>query len=130
MCKSISVFILLTFMIWGCTKDNASNCQSCTTTSFRTDIIPILTLNCAISGCHTGPASSSAGNITLDSALAYAQVNSPGKGYIVAGSPNSSLLYSQLLAGFPNHMPNNGKQLDDCDIKKIYCWIEQGDLNN
>ena len=83
-----------------------------------------------MAGCHTGPANTAAGHVSLDSVLAYAQVTYPGKGYVVASYPNNSILYSQLLPGFPNHMPNNGGQLDDCTIQKIYCWIQQGALDN
>jgi hypothetical protein len=122
------------FLVWclaSCTKDNASSisCPACVTISFRADIIPVLTSQCAKSGCHTGSANTAPGRISLDSTIAYAQVTLPGKGYVNAGNPNSSILYSQLLSGSINHMPVGG-QLDPCTIQKIYCWIQQGALDN
>jgi hypothetical protein len=91
-------------------------------------VIPILAANCAITACHTGSGSGAA-NISFDSAVAYTQATASGR-YILAGNANASSFYSQLLAGSANHMPNNGRQLSACDIGKIYCWINQGALNN
>ncbi len=129
MYRAILTCLALALILTACTKDHASDqaCQSCSVISFRGDIIPIFRVSCALSGCHTG--TSHAGGVDLDSAAAYAQATHPGTGYVTAGSPNTSVLYSQLLAGFPNHMPVGG-QLDPCDVQKIYCWIEQGALNN
>lgn len=130
--RAILICLMLIAILSGCTKDQANNsaCQTCSVISFRTDIIPIFQANCSMSGCHTGAPASAAGHVSLDSAVAYAQATYPGKGYVTAYNANNSILYSQLLPNFPNHMPNNGKQLDDCTIKKIYCWINQGALNN
>jgi ABC-type uncharacterized transport system auxiliary subunit len=121
--------LVMTAMLAGC-KNGGSSCQSCSvyTASFAHDVVPIFKSNCALSGCHTGSAAT-ANHLSLDSAVAYAQVTASGS-YLVAGNANSSLLYSQLLAGASNHMPNNGGQLSECDIQKIYCWINQGALNN
>jgi hypothetical protein len=129
--KTIQVACILIVMIAACTKDKAPavSCQSCpVNVSFTKDIIPILATNCAIGNCHTGSASGAL-SISYDSAVAYTQATARGR-YILPGNPNASLFYSQLLAGANNHMPFNGRQLDPCTIQKIYCWIEQGALDN
>ena len=131
MYRIVLVGFLLLWCLASCTKDNASNssCAACGSISFRADIIPIFFSQCAKSGCHTGQPAMAAGHISLDSAIAYGQATYPGKGYVNAGNPNSSILYSQLLSGSINHMPVGG-QLDPCTIQKIYCWIQQGALDN
>ena len=131
MYRAILVCVTLIACLSSCTRDKAPGitCQDCSTSvSFNTEIIPILAANCAITGCHTGSASS-AQNISFDSAVAYTSASGHGR-YILAGNANASLFYSQLLSGANNHMPNNGQQLGACDIQKIYCWINQGALNN
>jgi hypothetical protein len=130
--STILVSLIIIVFIAGCTRDKAidSTCQGCAATvSFRSDIIPIFRANCALSGCHTGPTATAQGHVSLDSALAYTVVTEPGKGYVVASNPGYSILYSQLLVGSNNHMPLTG-QLSDCDIQKIFCWIQQGAQNN
>ena len=131
--KVLVVCVIMMVIISACTRDEASvfTCQPCSasTISFSKEIIPIFHTSCAVSGCHTGPAASAPGQVSLDSAVAYTQATHPGKGYVNTGDPNSSLLYSELLAGSFNHMPVGG-QLDACSIQKIFCWIQQGGLNN
>lgn len=132
MWRAIGVYVILMVIISSCTKDTAvyKPCPDCPSNiSFSSAIIPIFKASCAITGCHTGPASSAPGRISLDSAIAYAQATHGGTGYVVGGNANYSLLYNQLQAGAPNHMPVGG-QLDACDIQKIQCWIDQGALDN
>ncbi len=118
---------LFLLMLANCTKDKAtvSNCQTCSTISFKNDVVPIFKQNCALAGCHLNVS----GHINLDSAVAYAQVTAPGKGYVVAGNPGFSILYLQMTPGGSPVMPPAGL-LDACTSQKIYCWIQQGALNN
>lgn len=131
MYKAILVCIILIGTLASCTRDHAPGitCQDCTViVSFNREVIPILSANCAITGCHTG-AASTASNISFDSAVAYTQATIRGR-YILPGNANASSFYSQLLSGANNHMPNNGGQLGPCDLQKIFCWINQGATNN
>jgi hypothetical protein len=127
------IFGFFSVMLFSaCNKDKAGNgnCPgSCPTISFKSEIIPLFAANCALPACHNSSTSANR-YINLDSAYAYASVMQVGTGYIVAGNPTSSILLSQLYAGVPNHMPNNGGQLDACSIQEISCWIQQGALNN
>ena len=131
MVRAILVSAFLAAVLYGCTRDQASttaSCPGCPAISFTADIIPIFQANC-VSACHTGPTGSAAGHISLDSAVAYAQITESGTGYVVPGYANYSLVYSELLAGNSLHMPVGG-QLDPCSIQKIYCWINQGAKDN
>ena len=131
MYRAILVSIILIGALSSCTKAKAPgmSCQDCTVNvSFNQEIIPILTANCAITACHTGSASGAL-NISYDSAVAYASATARGR-YILAGNANASLFYTQLISGANNHMPNNGGQLSPCDLQKIFCWINQGALDN
>ena len=121
-------FILLA-LLSACTKDKSATCNTCSTVSFKSDVIPIFSANCSLPACHNS--STSANKYTdLDSAQAYASITRTGTGYVVPGNPSVSILLGQLYPNVSNHMPNNGGQLDDCSIQKISCWIQQGALNN
>ncbi len=94
--------------------------------SFSRDVLPILTSNCALSGCHSGGAPK--GHLNLDAANAYEQLWQSGSGFIDTESVTSSLLYSQLLS-VSDPMPPTGK-LDSCSISLIKKWIQQKGMNN
>jgi len=96
------------------------------TVSFSRNIVPVFRQNCALSGCHTG--SAPAGNLSLDSGVAYAALMKPGSGYINTSTPAASLLYSQLLST-ADPMPPTGK-LDTCTISLVLKWIQQQAPNN
>lgn len=94
--------------------------------SFHRDIIPIFQAHCAIPGCHTG--TNPTGYLRLDSALAYSDLQSGS--YFHAGQPGYSILYNQVTGGGgASIMPPTGR-LPDSLTNKIYCWIQQGALDN
>lgn len=97
-----------------------------TSVSFSKNIVPILENKCATVGCHTG--NDAAGNLDLDSAVAYSQLLQRGTGYIDTANPKYSLLYSSLLST-ADPMPPAGK-LDSCDIVMVLKWITQKAPNN
>ena len=101
-------------------------CTPPTTVSFSQDIVPIFNKNCNTSGCHSG--TSAAGNLNLESSVAYAQLSKKGKGYIDTLTPQYSVLYASMNAT-TNPMPPNGK-LDNCTIGLVLKWIEQKAKNN
>ena len=89
--RAIPVCMILIAFLSACTKDQAPGitCQSCAaiSISFNADIIPIFKANCT-ANCHTGPGATAPGRISLDSAIAYAQVTHGGTGYVIAGNAN------------------------------------------
>jgi len=110
----------------SCTKDHTSQttCVVCQPTSFKGKIIPIFSANCAIAGCHD--AQDMAGGLVLDSASAYSSIFNAG---YVSDSASNSILYTTLLQGATQRMPQVGS-LDNCSIHEIYCWIQEGAPNN
>jgi hypothetical protein len=130
---AILVCIVWVVMLSGCQRDKtpANTCTTCPAISFKADIIPIFNQYCATStACHQGSNSVSA-NLNLDSTVAYTEATRAGTGYVIDSNANNSILYDQLLYPLNNnhHMPV-GLQLDQCDIQKIYCWIQEGAPNN
>lgn len=90
--------------------------------SYSANIAPIISSNCAYSGCH---GDSARGNISL---VSYSGLMSGG---IEAGAPNKSKLYNSLKTLGDDIMPKKPySELTDKQIQLIYVWIGQGAKNN
>ena len=135
----VGLILLLAVLFTGCTKDRAPKpviteatileCSTCMDTfSFKKDIIPVFAGNCAVPGCHDFD--DEAGGLELDSAGGFTSSLTSNGGVAVSGNPSKSFLYTYLTPGGAEEMPQNNFPLDSCDINKIYCWIQQGALNN
>src|SRR5450432_2518114 len=85
--------------------------------SFSTDLQPIFSANCALSGCHV------AGSQTpyLSPDLSYQQLLG---GFVNKIVPTQSELYIQINGNMEVHIPNAA------DRQKIYDWIRNGAPNN
>ncbi|WP_073097768.1 hypothetical protein [Cyclobacterium lianum] len=79
--------------------------------SLAGDIIPIINQNCAISGCH------------------------------ILGSERVNLSVSENIIQYANQIrdftqsgfmpaPESGKQLTDAELESVYCWVENGAMDN
>jgi hypothetical protein len=112
--------------------------EGVTGASFCRDIQPILTANCAKSGCHLGTAALGAADLDLEAGHAYANivgvrsVSARPIKRVVPAYPDSSLLYLKLLPGTPYipRMPQSLPPLLQADINLIRQWITAGALNN
>jgi len=93
-----------------------------TTVSFSKDVAPILTANCAKSGCHNGSISPN-----LSSGSAY---NSLTNGFVSTASPSSSLVYLWLTGKESVTMPLGGTNNPSNINGYILAWITQGAKNN
>jgi hypothetical protein len=87
--------------------------------SFGTQILPILTTNCAKSGCHV-PGSQVP---YMDSAEAYKDLINGG--FVNTVVANQSIIYQELDGG-----PMQVNIPSQADINLIYYWIENGAPNN
>ena len=96
--------------------------------SFSADIVPILTQNCALSGCHSG--SSPESNLNLEASKAYAALLKKGSGYVDTINPTSSVIYSSLVSVSSPMPPDGQRKLDACELKLIETWMKQGAKNN
>ncbi len=94
-------------------------CDTIGTIEFSQQVWPIIQLNCV--GCHNSSLAS--GNVNLDGythVKTYADLKRSGISVLIGS-------IRHLNGFFP--MPQNGK-LEECDIRQIEIWIEQGEQNN
>jgi cytochrome c5 len=96
-----------------------SSCDTAGVMTFSTQVWPVINNNCT--GCHNS--SLSRGGVNLDS---YTEV----KTYAETLQNGTPILVGVInyINGFAN-MPPSGK-LDDCSIRKIELWIDQGITDN
>jgi hypothetical protein len=128
--KKIVGLVLLSsavlFSLPGCYKDKTvifdTGAEITRTVSFASDIIPIFTKSCSLSGCHV-----SGGHVPdLSASNAY---NSLKVGnYYNTTSPESSTIYLWLTGKKTTQMPPGGLNKDYNAL--VLAWIKQGANNN
>ena len=106
--------------------------------SFRRNIQPIFTTNCAVVGCHV-PGDPASG-LNLAQGFAYASlVNVPAEEYasvrVVPNDPDASYLYLKIAKNPPPYgwqmpAPATGGVLTETEKTTVKRWIQQGALNN
>jgi hypothetical protein len=89
------------------------DCTGATEYSYSEDIVDIINANCAVSGCHDG--STTLPNWTNHETLAD------------EGAEVQRRI--TLPLNHPEKMPRVGSITTE-ERQKLYCWIEQGALNN
>jgi uncharacterized membrane protein len=91
------------------------------TISFATEVQPIFTSNCNMSGCHNSQDRAEGVNLSSYSGAAN---------QVKAGNPSSSELYEVITATGSKKMPPAGSPALSADqISTIKTWIEQGAEN-
>ena len=93
------------------------------TMSFAKDIIPILSTNCAISGCHVS------GGHTPNLTATNAFKSLSDGAYFKANDPDNSVIMLWLTGKKSPAMPLGNAPNADINAK-IYAWINQGAQNN
>lgn len=97
--------------------DTELDCNNLFNVSFADDVLPILMLKCATSGCHDAASSQSG----------YDFENYTG---------TKKSVDSNRLIGVINHdvgflaMPPYSPKMEACDIGKIETWVNEGALDN
>lgn len=125
--RTLFIYVSVLILTAGsCTYDHLDDCSLPAEVSYSRHIQPIFDTYCTGLGCHAGPAP--AGNLNLEAAHSYMELNQPGKGYIDTLQPNFSLLYAQMIS-VSEPMPPTGN-LDDCTTRLVLRWIEQKAKNN
>jgi hypothetical protein len=121
-------FALVSGVTVSCSKDTTvlvDNTPAITrTVSFATDIAPVLTKNCAVSGCHN-----TGGHVPdLTASNAYNALTAGN--YLNSGAPETSLVYLWLTGKkstpMPQGQPNNPSSINQL----MLAWITQGAKNN
>lgn len=121
----ISLLLLLfSFAIlMGCYKtttlliDNSPTITA--TVSFNTDIVPLLTENCAKSGCHNG-------SISPDLSAANAYNSLVNGNFVNTATPSNSLVYLWLTGKESATMPLGASNNPSNINGYILAWITQG----
>lgn len=120
----LGFFIAIATTITGCYKDVNLPAPAADPNgppqqlSFKTDIAPLLSTNCALSGCHV------AGAQKPNMQLGVSYLNLVNGGYVNTLFPNQSTLYIMINGNMQEHIPSA------IDRKKIYDWIRTGAINN
>lgn len=115
--NSIIVYLALVMALSSCYKDDVESLYGavdCDTTmvSFKNDIMPIIDMNCTVTGCHN------AGGSAPGTFENYNQI----KAKVDDGKFRNRVLISQ-------DMPP-GEPLSDCQILHITKWLDDGAPNN
>ena len=103
--------------------------------SFSTDIQPIFTSSCALSGCHNSAAQE--GLILLEG-QAYANIvnvdstQDPTKKRVLPGDASNSYLVIKIEGNQTegDRMPQTGGPLSSVRINNIKNWVDRGARNN
>lgn len=132
--KAVLSFGILLGIAAGCVHEppiapsNPAVSTSCDpdTVYFQNDILPLLTSNCAMSGCHD--AGTAADNVILTD---YASIIQTAE--VRPGDAGDSELYEVLTETDPDKKmppPSSGLSLSAQEIQMVAKWINQGALNN
>ena len=121
------IIIIFLIVISGCYKTTTyvqnPGSEITQTLSFAKDITPVLTANCALSGCHV------TGGHTPNLTAANAYVSLTNGGYVKANDPNNSVVMLWLTGKKNPVMPLGSGPNSEINAK-IYAWINQGAQNN
>jgi hypothetical protein len=85
---------------------------------FSTNILPIFSSNCALSGCHVK------GGQSPDLSAQNAYTSLIYYGYVNVDFPDQSIIYQKITTG------SMGGKATITDEELILKWIQQGALNN
>ncbi len=122
----ITAGILGILAMAGCVKDDTVIIRPVitTTVSFQKNVVPLLTKNCAISGCHVSGGQTP--NLTADKA--YTSLVS-GK-LVDTGTPANSVLYLHLIGSLSPQMPMGASPNPGNIEAFVLAWVQQGAKNN
>jgi hypothetical protein len=117
----VILFIALGSALTGCYKDIITQSDPdgpAMQVSFKDELLPVFTKNCALSGCHGTGAHAP----DLTEAKAYAALNNGV--YVNTLMPKQSKLYLEVNGEMGTYMPS------PLDKRKVYDWIRNGAPNN
>ena len=113
-------------LLIGCYKDKTvifdTGAEITRPVSYASDILPIFSNSCAVSGCHT------AGGIKPDLSAVNAYASLTVGNYFNTTTPESSLLYQWMAGKKGTPMPTTGINKDYNAL--VIAWIKQGAQNN
>ncbi len=109
-------------------------------TTLSADVQPILTANCALSGCHAGSDPQQGQNLsagqTFSNVVNVASNELPTMDRVEPGRPDSSYLVHKIegthlqIGGSGDRMPLARSPLSQAEINVIRAWIQAGAMSN
>lgn len=115
------------FIFNSCTKNTTvvedTSPAITTSVSFSKDVLPLLTKNCAISGCHNGSIAPD-----LSATAAFASLTSGN--FVNVSTPANSEVYLWLTGKRAVSMPAGGANNPSNINAYVLAWIKQGAKNN
>jgi hypothetical protein len=124
---ALAIVAVILMVMAGCTKTTTviiDNSPDITTeVSFSKELSPLLTQNCALSGCHDG---SVRPNLKTESALSSLITGN----YLNKQDPENSEVYLYMTAKKTPAMPLGAPNNPDNINKIMLAWIKQGAKNN
>lgn len=109
-------------------------------TTLSADVQPILTANCALSGCHVGSDPQEGQNLsagqTFSNVVNVASNQLPTMDRVEPGQPDSSYLVHKIqgthlqVGGTGDRMPLARSALSQAEIDVIRAWIQAGAMSN
>jgi hypothetical protein len=117
----VVLFLLLGTGLTGCYKDIITESDPDgppQPVSFKDELLPVFTKNCALSGCHAAGAHTP----ELTEANAYKSLNNGV--YVNTLIPKQSKLYEMINGEMSTYIPS------PLDKRKVFDWIRNGAPNN
>lgn len=121
--KIFATVVLSALLLSACYNDKADKLYpvagGCDTThaTYAAVVRPVISSNCAYSGCHAGSGASAGINLETVAGLQSIAASGDLIGTITHASGHSP-------------MPKNRARLPDCDISQISAWVNAGAQNN
>ena len=130
--KKIAITFILAaaclVLVNGCYKDTTvtivNSAEITTPVSFATDVQPLFTKNCSISGCHNS------GGTKPDLSVDKAYNSLINGSYVNLGTPESSEVYLWLTGKRAVAMPAGAASNPSNINQYVLAWIKQGAKNN
>lgn len=114
-----SIPILLLFIFSSCTHETTLQPDSEQTVYFDTQVLPIFTNSCALSGCHNSATRESGYDLST-----YASITSKG---ITPGDALNSSVYKTIIGSGELMPPDNPLPISQRNLIRV--WIDQGAEN-
>jgi hypothetical protein len=109
----LSAGLICTVSAWSCADHDLADFGTCPDYSYSNDVKPIITMKCALSGCHDGSLGADRNWTNLEAFQAKASIAKEKIQSHVMPPPGSA-----------------GGELSEDQISILSCWIDAGAPNN
>lgn len=114
-----SIPIILLFFVYSCTHETTLQPDTEQTVYFNTQVLPIFTNSCALSGCHNSSSREEGYDLSN-----YSSITSKG---ITPGDALGSSVYRTIIGSSKLMPPDNPLPIEQRNLVRL--WIDQGAAN-